>query len=99
VPWPCLFGTIGPRDKPAAQVSEQKQSSETSERLLSTEGPSHLFGDWRGLRSWLNNQGVDLDLSYLSESAWDVAGGKARGGTYAGQENYGSISSGKSSPI
>jgi porin len=39
------------------------------------------------LRSWLNDRGIDLGFGYLSESAWDIAGGKARGGTYAGQEN------------
>jgi porin len=70
-----------------AQTSEQEQSSETSERLLSAEAQAHLFGDWGGLRSWLGNHGIEFDLSYLSESAWDVAGGKAPGGTYAGQEN------------
>jgi carbohydrate-selective porin OprB len=36
---------------------------------------------------WLNDRGIDLGFGYLSESAWNIAGGKARGGTYAGQEN------------
>jgi porin len=82
----CLAFIASSADS-AAQVSELRQSSETSERLHSTEGSPHLFGDWGGLRSWLSKHGIELDLSYLSESAWDVAGGKARGGTYAGQEN------------
>jgi porin len=47
-----------------------------------------VFGDWGGLRSGLSNQGVDLGLSYLSEPAWNIAGGKAPGGTYAGQQNF-----------
>jgi carbohydrate-selective porin OprB len=70
-----------------AQASEAGQSSETTEQLQSTEQQTYVFGNWGGLRNWLSNHGVDLDLSYLSESAWDVAGGKSRGGTYAGQEN------------
>ncbi len=48
--------------------------------------PDRIFGDWGGMRSWLSNRGVDVGLGYLSENAWDVAGGMARGGTYAGQE-------------
>jgi porin len=63
------------------------QNSETSERLQFLEQQPNIFGDWGGLRTWLSSHGIDLDVSYLSESAWDVAGGMARGGTYAGQQN------------
>lgn len=62
-------------------------SSETTERLKLPGQQPYIFGDWGGLRTWLNSHGIDLNASYLSESAWDVAGGMARGGTYAGQEN------------
>jgi porin len=67
-----------------------EQVSQTSPGLESSAGTgqqSSVFGDWGGLRSWLRNRGIDLGFSYLSEPAWNVAGGMARGGTYAGQEN------------
>jgi porin len=63
------------------------ESTATLHSSQSSEVQSYIFGDWGGLRSWLRNHGIDLGLSYLSESAWDVAGGRTRGGTYAGQEN------------
>jgi porin len=69
------------------ETQAQVLSSETSERLQFTEHLPHIFGDWGGLRTWLSSHGIDLGISYLSETAWDVAGGMARGGTYAGQEN------------
>jgi porin len=78
---------MAPETDFTAQASENRQSSETTEQLRSAEQQTYVFGNWGGLRNWLSNHGVELDLSYLSESAWDVAGGKARGGTYAGQEN------------
>jgi carbohydrate-selective porin OprB len=72
------------------QASQQEQVSQDSPNLQSLPGlgqQSFVFGDWGGLRSWLNNKGIDLGLSYLSEPAWNLAGGIAPGGTYAGQEN------------
>jgi carbohydrate-selective porin OprB len=68
------------------QQEEVSQNSPDPQFFPGTSQQSFVFGDWGGLRSWLSNRGVDLGLSYLSESAWDVAGGMARGGTYAGQE-------------
>jgi porin len=72
---------------PETQSLQQVPTSETSETLKFTEQSAYILGDWGGLRTWLSNHGIDLGVSYLSESAWDVAGGMARGGTYAGQEN------------
>jgi carbohydrate-selective porin OprB len=72
------------------KAPQQEEISQNSSGLQSAPGTgqqSYVFGDWGGLRSWLSNHGIDLDLSYLSESAWNVAGGRALGGTYAGQEN------------
>ena len=69
---------------------QQEQISQNSPNLQSFPGTgqqSFVFGDWGGLRSSMSNQGVDLGLSYLSEPAWNIAGGKALGGTYAGQQN------------
>lgn len=72
------------------QAPQQEQISQNSLSLQPFPGTgqqSFAFGDWGGMRSWLSNQGIDLGLSYLSEPAWNVAGGMAPGGTYAGQEN------------
>ena len=72
------------------KTSVQELIPQSSSSLQSSQAPdqqSFVFGDWGGLRSWLNDRGIGLGFGYLSESAWDIAGGKARGGTYAGQEN------------
>ena len=72
------------------KASQQEQISQDSPNLQSLPGlgqQSFVFGDWGGLRTWLSNKGIDLGLSYLSEPAWNLAGGIAPGGTYAGQEN------------
>ena len=71
----------------APQQEEISQNSPSLQSFPGTGQQSFVFGDWGGLRSWLSNQGIDLGLSYLSEPAWNVAGGMAPGGTYAGQEN------------
>jgi porin len=85
----CPASSVFSMDLPtkAPQQEQLSQSSPGPQSSPGSEQQSFVFGDWGGLRSWLNNRGIDLGLSYLSESAWDVAGGKARRGTYAGQEN------------
>jgi len=72
------------------KTPNQEQTSQSSPNLQSSPSSgqqSFVFGDWGDPRTWLSNQGIDLGLGYLSENAWDIAGGKSRGGTYAGQEN------------
>src|SRR6202044_2035214 len=76
----------GPCDESPA-TGRDPPNSPSLQSFPGTGQQSYVFGDWGGLRSWLSNHGIDLDLSYLSESAWNVAGGRALGGTYAGQEN------------
>jgi len=66
------------------QVSQNSPGSQSSPGTVQQ---SSVLATGAVLRSWLSNQGVDLGVSYLSESAWNVAGGRALGGTYAGQEN------------
>jgi hypothetical protein len=71
----------------APKQEEISQNSPSLQSFPGTGQQSFVFGDWGGLRSWLSDRGIDLGLSYLSEPAWNVAGGMAPGGTYAGQEN------------
>src|SRR5271154_1712104 len=73
-----LLGVRRICDGPCAKIPEQV--SQNSAGLQSSPGTgqqSSVFGDWDGSRSWLSNQGIDLGVSYLSEPAWNVAGGKA----------------------
>ena len=45
----------------------------------------HLLGDWGGLRSALHDRGVDLQLTYFSEPAYNAAGGDEHLARYADQ--------------
>jgi carbohydrate-selective porin OprB len=65
-----------------AQFQEQISRDSPNLQTFPGTGPqSFVFGDWSGLRSSLSNQGIDLGLSYLSEPAWNVAGGRGLEGT------------------
>jgi porin len=45
----------------------------------------HLLGDWGGLRSYLKQNGLDLELSYVGETVGNVTGGAKRSAVYADQ--------------
>src|SRR5262249_7153855 len=49
----------------------------------------NMFGDWGGLRSKLYKDGVDIEVSYTSESATNVQGGAATLGRYTDQFVFG----------
>ena len=51
--------------------------------------PQGLLGDWGGLRTYLADHGVDLELSYINESAVNVRGGDSREAAYADQFYFG----------
>ena len=46
---------------------------------------THLLGDWGGLRTLLHDRGVDLQLTYFSEPAYNAAGGDEHLARYADQ--------------
>jgi porin len=87
----CAVGVCSVRGAFAMDVAANgTQQNQILPGLPTTPDPeqqSTVFGDWGGVRSALSDRGIDLGFSYLSESAWNVAGGRAPGGTYAGQEN------------
>jgi porin len=83
----CCASSVFATDLTTPQQEQISQNPPSLESFPGTGQQSFVFGDWGGLRSSLNNQGIDLGLSYLSEPAWNIAGGKAPGGTYAGQQN------------
>jgi len=55
----------------------------------SAEIPQGLLGDWGGLRTYLADHGVDLELSYINESAVNLRGGDSREAAYADQIYFG----------
>jgi porin len=50
--------------------------------------PQHVLGDWAGLRTKLNHNGVNLSLEYIGQFATDVSGGRRTGGDYAQQLEF-----------
>ncbi|QDH16991.1 carbohydrate porin [Swingsia samuiensis] len=57
-------------------------------QLTRTTDPSksdNLFGDWWGMRSYLEKNGIGLSVNYLGEMAANVSGGMRKGADYAGQ--------------
>jgi len=51
--------------------------------------PDHLFGDWGGFRSWLQNRGITYELDYTTESVLNASGGLRTGAAYAHQIGLG----------
>jgi porin len=49
------------------------------------EMPQGLFGDWGGLRTYLYDHGVNLEVSYVNEFAANTQGGDSRDAAYADQ--------------
>ena len=85
--WPSCVLAMDDLITNATQHEQVSQNSPSLQPFAGAGQQSFIFGDWGGLRSSLSNQGIDLGLGYLSEPAWNVAGGMAPGGTYAGQEH------------
>ena len=48
-------------------------------------GSKHLTGDWGGFRTDLEQSGVDLELNYTSEIAYNAAGGSKHAVRYTDQ--------------
>ena len=64
--------------------SSQKPKSGDAAVLSGDKLPDgHALGDWGGVRTTLADHGVDLGLSYLSETAGVVSGGRRSGVDYA----------------
>ena len=45
----------------------------------------HLFGDWGGTRTWLENHGIEVDLDNLTENLGNITGGRRETFTTSGQ--------------
>ncbi len=51
-------------------------------------GNNHLFGDWDGARTWLEDHGIGVDLDWLTENAGNITGGRRQGFDFAGQVGF-----------
>lgn len=72
----------------SAQQSDKAfvaQVQKAAEAPATDPGSEHLFGDWGGLRPKLDDRGIDLQLDYTTETAWNVSGGRRHGADYAHQ--------------
>lgn len=48
----------------------------------------HLFGDWGGIRTNLQNMGIDTVLDFTTEFAGNLTGGVKQGSTFASQVGF-----------
>jgi carbohydrate-selective porin OprB len=67
--WAGLFTTTLP-SHPQAIKEETLSGPDTHETGTGPHG--HLFGDWGGERSRLEEKGVNFDLQYISDSLWNI---------------------------
>src|SRR5580692_7805583 len=67
--WAGLFTTTLP-SHPQAMKEETLSGPDTHETGTGPHG--HLFGDWGGERSRLEEKGVNFDLQYISDSLWNI---------------------------
>ena len=80
---------------PSASQSGASQSgaSQSGGRMPAQSGVApaveHLFGDWWGLRPYLEDHGIYLSLDALTEFAGNVSGGVKQGATFASQIAFG----------
>jgi len=77
-------GGIGDQENLAAEVD-----GNTAQAAPASSFPLGLAGDWLGLKSRLSRAGVDLTGRYVSETAWNYAGGRQREATETGELGIG----------
>jgi porin len=76
-----------------AQTTNSGVSIGPSEALNPANAPppapsTHLFGDWGGIRTYLDKLGIDVIVDLTSETAGNVSGGLQKGATSPGQIGY-----------
>ncbi len=93
----CLFGTAAFAGAGGSVAAQQSGGAGTRPSLQEAQPnvppppppppmlDQHLFGDWGGLRPYLSNLGIDVNLDYTTESAGNFSGGLRQGAAYAGQ--------------
>jgi len=61
------------------------QAAQSKRQELPTVTPQHLFGDWGGVRTYLGDYGINLNLDFTTETAGNPTGGLRQGVDYAHQ--------------
>jgi porin len=72
-------GTMPAFGQVSGSTSSQPQITQT------WPAPTHIFGDWNGLRTKLADLGITYSLTYTSESVYNAVGGLRTGADYAHQ--------------
>jgi porin len=83
--WPAMAQT-GNSD-PSQQLSWPSPQTPAQKNVAPS--VEHLLGDWGGVRTNLENQGIFLTLDALTEFAGNVSGGVKQGATFASQVGFG----------
>src|SRR5215467_9612406 len=58
-----------------AQTAEHETLGGADRHETGVWGRGHLLGDWGGLRTLLEESGVDFDIQYVSDSLWGSRSG------------------------
>jgi porin len=66
-------------------ITPSQQEAQSKASQPPPAAPEHLFGDWGGIRTYLGDLGIDLNVDYTTESAGNVTGGVRQGFDYAHQ--------------
>ena len=77
-------GTVGlySADGSHGGGGEEVQNAAAGDLLPEFNSGDYLLGDWFGYRRDLYEAGIDLDLSYTTEPAWNPVGGMRESATY-----------------
>jgi carbohydrate-selective porin OprB len=62
-----LFAIAG---SACSQTAEQETLGGADRHETAERDRGFLFGDWGGLRNWLEEMGVNFDVQYISDSLW-----------------------------
>jgi porin len=81
--WPCL-SVLG-QEPGGAGIASSTQQALPKIPEPQPAAPEHLLGDWGGVRTYLRNLGINLDVDYTTESAGNPSGGLRQGVDYAHQ--------------
>ena len=82
---PAAAGASAPHAGFASGPSQQISTPGLGPLFGSPFGEDHLFGDWGGTRTWLNDHGVVVNLDWLTENAGNITGGQREAFSSAGQ--------------
>lgn len=73
----------------AQSLPAQRMERDPVAEQHGADAPQTLTGEWGGLRTRLRDDGVNLSAGYVSESAWNAAGGERERVRETGQFSFG----------